>query len=77
MHEDIHRLQAKQYREMEEISGWNRRICSSFSITHAPELTAFVLRAGISRCPRQRNTTISFDALAALTDPEAEQEFRV
>lgn len=62
---------------MKKIRGWNRRICSRFSVAHASKVTAFVLRAGISRCPRQRSTAISFDALAALTYPEAEQEFKV
>lgn len=44
--------------------GWNHRICSWFSIAHVPGVTAFVFRDGISRCSRQRNTAVSFDALA-------------
>lgn len=43
---------------------------------HALKITAAVLRARISRCPRQSNTAIPFEDLAALTYLEAEQEFK-
>lgn len=47
----------------EKVWGWNHRICSWLSIAHVPSVSVFVFRDGISRCSRQRNTAMSFDAL--------------